>query len=444
MRKAILFLAVLVFVVPGVFAGGGGQRATTPVPGARRDIMFWDMVKGPPDAYNEALDGLLAKFNAENRENINVAFQTYSSSEGQARYLTAVNSNTEPDVSSGFFTHPYQFADMGIALPLDSIIDQWRRENSIVLRDISQSWMDLFKYDGKQYAIPLCVDSRMMFYRTDMFEMAGITQLPKTWAELEEICAKLKAVLPSDVYPLIFPGGGTGGVTSGIHTLLAYLISNDVGCLDVNGQPDFLNPKVTEMLQFMNRLWEKGYVPEGVGAYGSSDARRIYQAGKAAMYQYTVLDLRESPELDKLTAVMPPFAGPSGKSQYLVWINSILGFNTSKDTDAALKFIKWFMENNLPLWTEGLTFNAPARASFFDDPFFSLDNQRKQILPLLPACVPVTYPSPRIDLAFTVIDGEALPMEALVNSFVRNPNYQEIQRTVQDKLTNALRQMERR
>lgn len=50
----------------------------------------------------------------------------------------------------------------------------------------------LFQVEGKTYGIPLLLARWVVFYNKAEFEKAGVTP-PKTWAELEQVAAKLKA-----------------------------------------------------------------------------------------------------------------------------------------------------------------------------------------------------------------------------------------------------------
>ena len=60
--------------------------------------------------------------------------------------------------------------------------------------------------DGKQWAAPDIATARMMAYNTDLFEQAGITEAPKTWAEMEA-AAKAISDLGDDIYGYGMPLG---------------------------------------------------------------------------------------------------------------------------------------------------------------------------------------------------------------------------------------------
>ena len=47
------------------------------------------------------------------------------------------------------------------------------------------------EYQGHPYNVPYGLDSYVMYYRTDLFEQAGIEKVPETWDELIEVAQKL-------------------------------------------------------------------------------------------------------------------------------------------------------------------------------------------------------------------------------------------------------------
>ena len=60
--------------------------------------------------------------------------------------------------------------------------------------------MKASKIDGKYYAVPTAVRVLAVFYNKDLFKAAGITAVPKTWAEMEAAAKKIqKVALPSPV-----------------------------------------------------------------------------------------------------------------------------------------------------------------------------------------------------------------------------------------------------
>jgi multiple sugar transport system substrate-binding protein len=437
--------AVLVLVLLVLLSFASCQKKPDAAAGdnktALREIVFWDMMWGPADSYPPAMQSLVERFNRENRDNIHVTLQVIPWDNFYQVFLTAVTSRSAPDVATGAFMQPIQYAEMGEGLSLEPVIEQWKLENNPVLNDYSEAIFNLYMYEGEHYGLPWNLDTRQIMYRTDYFNQAGITSPPSNWTEFLDACEELKRALPPDVFPLVFPGGGD---YNGLQALITFLVQNDAGVTDAQGLPDYTNPKVTEVLQFVNALYVNGYIPEGIAAYKGPDAEKLFQAGKAAMYLHGMMELGDFPDIDANAAILPPMAGPSGTPKYYTWVNGIGAFSQTKDPDACYAFIKWLLENELSLWTSGLLTSIPARISYRSDPYFTNAWQKKQVSELaLPSIVTVVYPSPNIYLPFSIIEGEATPMIGLVKACARNPDYGAIQREVQNLMLNAWAEFER-
>lgn len=54
------------------------------------------------------------------------------------------------------------------------------------------SLADAGSVDGKQYGLPFAVDTRVLFYNTDLFDKAGLSGPPRTWKELRADALALK------------------------------------------------------------------------------------------------------------------------------------------------------------------------------------------------------------------------------------------------------------
>lgn len=52
--------------------------------------------------------------------------------------------------------------------------------------------LDIIKYDGSYYGVPMFNDLFFMYYNKDLLQKAGITELPKTWDEFVEDCKKMQ------------------------------------------------------------------------------------------------------------------------------------------------------------------------------------------------------------------------------------------------------------
>ncbi|HPD88381.1 MAG TPA: extracellular solute-binding protein [Oscillospiraceae bacterium] len=52
--------------------------------------------------------------------------------------------------------------------------------------------MDILRYDDKMYGLPMFNDLFFMYYNKEILENAGITELPETWEEYDQVCQQLQ------------------------------------------------------------------------------------------------------------------------------------------------------------------------------------------------------------------------------------------------------------
>ncbi|MDD7384542.1 MAG: extracellular solute-binding protein [Actinomycetaceae bacterium] len=62
------------------------------------------------------------------------------------------------------------------------------------LQNVEESFARNASMDGTQWALPLFASTRALFYNTDLFQKAGISNPPKTWDELEADALKIKGL----------------------------------------------------------------------------------------------------------------------------------------------------------------------------------------------------------------------------------------------------------
>jgi ABC-type sugar transport system, periplasmic component len=201
-----------------------------------------------------------------------IDFQVEMQTGDYNQYLGAkVASDDLPDL---FFLNPYsqvqQFAEN------DRILDLSDQAFSSKIYD---SVKDAYSYDGKSYAYPMCLEMLGIYYNVDLFEEAGITQIPKTFAQMEEVCAKLKE---KNITP--FAATYKDGWT--LNHLFSCLIGNtadDTWVQDMNaGTGSFKNERSNEVFRFLDLMKDNSganYMDAdstaGFNAFASGEAAMI-------------------------------------------------------------------------------------------------------------------------------------------------------------------------
>src|SRR5690606_270845 len=131
----------------------------------------------------EQLTQLIEEYEAEH-PNVNIEIETVG---GGADYGAALkakfNSNDKPDIfNNGGFAE----LDLWIEHLEDLSDEPW-------VEHLVEAAKAPMTKDGKLYGMPVNLEGYGFIYNKDMFEQAGITELPKTIEELEAAAEKLQA-----------------------------------------------------------------------------------------------------------------------------------------------------------------------------------------------------------------------------------------------------------
>jgi raffinose/stachyose/melibiose transport system substrate-binding protein len=131
---------------------------------------------------DEALKAATAEYTALNP---NVTFVVESSSSGdfQTQLKAMFSGGTAPDIFS-------TSGNVDLALMTEYMVDL---SNEPWVQNMSAPALESGSAEGKVYGFPLAVEGHGYLYHKDMFEQAGITEVPKTYSELEAACEKLVA-----------------------------------------------------------------------------------------------------------------------------------------------------------------------------------------------------------------------------------------------------------
>lgn len=118
---------------------------------------------------------------------VTIKVQTLAWDDAYAKLLAASTSRSGPDIISGGMTWTIQFGLRGGMVDLRKYgIEQLQAQAQ------PAQWKSAVSPDGTIYGIPLDMSTVALYYRTDLFEKAGIKEPPKTWEELTADIEKLK------------------------------------------------------------------------------------------------------------------------------------------------------------------------------------------------------------------------------------------------------------
>jgi ABC-type glycerol-3-phosphate transport system substrate-binding protein len=181
-----------------------------------------------------------------------------------------------------------RYAAAGWLTPLNSYIDDPAMTNK-------EWWMpdDFYASTIKQLsdgdtllAVPLFIATQIFYYRKDIFEQNGITELPQTFDDLWQVCEKIDGK-PIKAIALRGTRGPTMNVWDWTAWLFAYggeyFKSYDAGSPDFM-KPSLDDPKAIEAADFYAQVIQN-FGPEGSVNWGWQEAARAFKQGQTAMIQ---------------------------------------------------------------------------------------------------------------------------------------------------------------
>ncbi len=180
---------------------------------------------------------------------------------------TMIQNKQYPDVLEG--TYFASYAQEGLLYPASKVISD--------PSNLLPSMKEQGTYKGKQYGMPWTTSSRTLFYNEKLFDKAGISKPPTTWAELKSDAAKIKAKTGKTGFGLPL-----GSEEAQAETLLWFL-GNGGGYVDSDGKWAINSSKNVEAFTFLNGLVKAGDTESSPGTKDRTDLWKQFAAGNIGM-----------------------------------------------------------------------------------------------------------------------------------------------------------------
>lgn len=184
---AMLLAGCMVFGMAGCSSGGSGEEVSNEE-GEQITLEFLD---GTTEEQYQAWETEMIEAFEEENPNIKIEVQKVSADSFNQAVMTRFASGDAPDILT--FTEN----DITDMVPSGYIMDL---SDSANIENYDEGMLDSLSLDGKVYALPIANDFMCVTYSKDVFEAAGITEVPKTWDEFMDVCATLQE---NGVTPLV-------------------------------------------------------------------------------------------------------------------------------------------------------------------------------------------------------------------------------------------------
>lgn len=366
MKKTFKMMTAIVLSV-GLLAGCGAKNNTSGNTGEgggasneKVTLNVWGMGEEA-----KTLPKLADEFTKEN-PNITVNVQALPWDQGHEKLLTAIASKKGPDVVQMGTSWIPEFADAGILADLTPYVQQYPELNP---DNFYAGAVESGKFGDKYVGAPWYVETRVLFYRTDLLKEAGYNAAPATWEELSDAAQKLAA-----------RGNGKYGMSiDPKEQSLGFMFARQNGAewFTADGKPNFTDPKFIEAVEYINSFYQNGSAPKDLGI----DIIPAFNEGILPMFI-------SGPWMIKLIQDQAP--GINGKWAMAVLPKkennvSVLGgsnlsiFEYSKNKDAAAKFVAFMSKPDIQIkWMEQ-TSSLPAVTSAWENDKLKNDPNYKVI-----------------------------------------------------------------
>lgn len=355
-RKHGLVLTAALVTAGGLAAcGGGGGGGEAPPTGEDADGPLSVLMLASA-SYDPCSEETAKAFTAETGREVEMVHEGYPTFHDKA--ITALVGGSTYDVVMFAYQWTGEFAAQGLLADLTD-----RAENDPDLDGIFEPVMDLYTYDGKQYAIPFTAQAETLFYRTDLLEAEGF-DVPTTWEEYEAIAEHFT---DNPDYPGMY-GTSIKGATQ--HVQQAFdnrYWGLGGGQLGAPGSTIDLDLAKQAIEQLKGDILQ--YSPPGALAATFTEAQLAFQAGNAVMTELmpsTVLALliNDTPE-NKVYGKVGAAVMPGGHGEIGSWAMAVAA-NTTRP-DAAYEWSKIASNPELDLTCQTQFGKSAVRASTYED-----------------------------------------------------------------------------
>jgi multiple sugar transport system substrate-binding protein len=339
--------------------GGAGETGAAVGTGAATGtITMWAM-----GAEGENLPKLTKDFEAANPgTKINVTAIPWDAAHD--KFTTAITANQTPDVAMVGTTWMGEFAGMGAIDPKPGGID------SSVFFEGAQETTEV---GGTSFGVPWYVETRLIYYRTDLAQKAGFSTPPKDWEGLKAM-AKAMQTKAGAKWGIGLQAGGQGSWQS----IMPFAWSNGAELTKDGGKAyNFDTPEMVEAAKYYQSFFTEGIADKAAPATPTTEPD--FASGRVPMFI-------SGPWM--MGAVEKAGGGAAFKEKYDVMVmptkkvsssfvggSNLVVFKNTKNRDTAWKFVQWLTDPKVQVKWYQLSTDLPSVKSAWQDPALTADDK---------------------------------------------------------------------
>jgi multiple sugar transport system substrate-binding protein len=308
----------------------------------------------------EVVQQLLPDF-AARHPGIRVRVQQVPWTVAHEKLLTAFAGGTLPDLCQLGNSWIAEFSALNALADLDA---RSRSSSAVVPGDYFPGIWNTNVVASRLEGIPWYVDTRLLFYRKDLLERAGLASPPRSWAEWQHALGALKKDAGPDRYAILLP-------LNEPEPLLALALQQGETLLRDNARYGaFSATGFRRALRFYASMFQNGWAPAVAGAQ-IANVWDEFARGLFAFYisgPWNIGEFKRRLPADRQNDWMTaPLPGPEGPGASTAGGSSLVIFRPSRNSEAAWRLIEYLSEPAVQLRFHALTGNLPPRRSPWSD-----------------------------------------------------------------------------
>jgi multiple sugar transport system substrate-binding protein len=229
-----------------------------------------------------------------------------------------------------------------------------------LLTDHFDAVIDTCRIGNKIWAVPWYVDTRVQFYRRDLFVKAGYEVPPPRWDDWKAALHKVKRVVGDGNYAILMP-------VNEFEHLTTLALSAKAGMLNAEGtRGAFSSPEFLAALAFYKSLFDEGLAPLA-SATQISNVWNEFARGYFSVYPsgpWTIGDMKKRlPAEFQSKWGTAPNPGPDGTGSAAPGGSSLVVFRGASNPGAAWNIVDALLGSSGQAALQKLTGDLPARKS---------------------------------------------------------------------------------
>ncbi|WP_392672357.1 sugar ABC transporter substrate-binding protein [Streptomyces sp. LN785] len=321
-RTASVGIAVaLAFGLTACGSSGGSDVAAD----KKQTLTVWAM-----GAEGEKLADV-AKVYEKSHPNITVKVTPVGWDVAHQKLVSAAAAGTMPDVAQMGGSYMGEFSELGVLDAVDT--------KTFHKKDFFASGWDQGEVDGTAYGVPWYVDTRVLYYRTDLAEKAGIDKAPTNWKEMQDLATAYQKKAGTKWGLSIQPSG-----LDTVQNFYSFLYSAGGEIVNDKGEAVIDSPAAVRALKEYGSYFDKGLSNKSVAP--GYDVVKDFGNGRVPMFfggPWHVTLLNEGqPQIKGKWAVANVPADKSSVS--MAGGSSLVISKDSEHKAAATEFIKYLTD----------------------------------------------------------------------------------------------------